>query len=57
MLIYQYGGESMKTKTLFDSDLTVDEAKELIKNGADVNIKNPYGGCSLKFPKNRLGAS
>jgi ankyrin repeat protein len=31
----------MKTKTLFSPNLTLEEAKELIKNGADVNEQGP----------------
>jgi hypothetical protein len=39
-------------KTLFDSDLTLEEAEELIKNGADVNMKNKYHVTPLHRQEN-----
>jgi ankyrin repeat protein len=41
----------MKQKTLFNEDLTLDEAEELIKNGADVNEQDEYGKTPLFFVK------
>lgn len=41
----------MTEKTLFDHDLTLEEAEELIKNGADVNINDHYGRTPLFFVK------
>jgi ankyrin repeat protein len=38
--------------TLFNPDLTLDEAKERIQNGADVNFQNKYGETSLFYVKN-----
>jgi ankyrin repeat protein len=38
-------------KTLFFHDLSIEEAEELIKNGADVNIKNSYGDTPLYLKK------
>ena len=37
----------MTTKTLFDKDLTLEEAKKLIKNGADVNQQSTIGRTPL----------
>ena len=37
----------MRQKTLFDSDLTLEEAQELIKNGANVNEINKEGSNPL----------
>lgn len=37
----------MTQKTLFSSNLTLEEAKELIKNGADVNEIDMYGATPL----------
>ena len=34
-------------KTLFDQDITLDEAKELIKNGADVNEEDAFNNTPL----------
>jgi ankyrin repeat protein len=42
----------MRQKTLFDSDLTLEEARELIKNGADVNMINQDGITPLFFVLN-----
>jgi ankyrin repeat protein len=39
-------------KTLFDYDITLEEAEELIKNGADVNMKNQYHVTPLHRQEN-----
>ena len=39
-------------KTLFDHDLTLEEAKELIKNGADVNERDPFNNTPLSLVLN-----
>ena len=39
----------MTEKTLFDENLTLEEAKELIKNGANVNEKDLHGRTPLFF--------
>jgi ankyrin repeat protein len=42
----------MTQKTLFDDDLTLEEAEELIKNGADVNEKDNYRNTPLFYVEN-----
>ena len=42
----------MTEKTLFDEDLTLEEAEELIKNGADVNKKIQHGYTPLFYMRN-----
>lgn len=42
----------MIEKTLFDSDLTLEEAEELIRHGADVNIINEHGITPIYFMDN-----
>jgi ankyrin repeat protein len=39
----------MNNKTLFDPEITFEEAEELIKHGADVNFQNKYGETSLFY--------
>ena len=39
----------MTTKTLFDPDLTLDAAKELIENGADLDLQNKNGSTPLFY--------
>lgn len=43
----------MTHKTLFNEGLTLEEAEELIKNGADVNEQDEYGKTPLFFVKNK----
>lgn len=42
----------MKAKTLFDSDITLEEAQVLIKNGADLNEKDNIGCTPLLYIMN-----
>lgn len=42
----------MKQKTLFSPDLTLEEAKELIENGSDVNSINIIGLTPLYYVQN-----
>ena len=42
----------MTQKTLFDQEITLEEAEELIKNGADVNERNEYGDTPLFYTLN-----
>ena len=39
----------MIKKTLFDENLTYDEAVQLIKDGVDVNERNDYDNAPLSF--------
>ena len=39
-------------KTLFDQDITLDEAEKLVKNGANVNEKDEFSDTPLHFVRN-----